>query len=503
MKRFLIVLIFSITANCFFSQNVNYQLRIAEIMANADPNDGGGVSGQQDPTWYFWIMDNGTTASSLSTWQATGCIHTSNSYGIWWTGNPSSGPNIPYSWVTVNNTDATTILTETEGFEDDCGGSCGYQSSCGAFNLFGDDNYHSRASSGNINFLLDQPCNWNQYTIGNVDYFAKFEVYWEYISIDPGSINGDQNVCQNGDPSILGSVNAGTPSISTWATYQWQESIGCTGTFTNITGATNATYDPPAGITQNTCYQRIVVTNCVNTISNIITVTIETPSTAPSSVLANPSSICGSGIVDLSVNGGLLGSGAQWVWYNGDPNAGGILIGNGNPLNGNSISATTDFYVRAEGNCDTSNTANQLVLVETTSIAPTSITSTQTTICAGNTIDLTSVGGTLGTNANFAWYDQNPLTNTIAPIFTSTSVNYTGVSPLASTTYYVRAEGCDTTLTATISIIVETLSIDPTGINATIPTVCAGDPTVLSIQGGSLGTGADWYWYEGGCGAGR
>ena len=116
------------------------------------------------------------------------------------------------NWLTVNNSDASTIMTEMEGFEDDCGQRCTYESSCGTFNLFDDDNLDTRASSGNINFLLDQPCNWNQYTIQNGDYYAKAEVYWEYISLDAGVINGDQNICPNGDPTTLGSTTPGSPS---------------------------------------------------------------------------------------------------------------------------------------------------------------------------------------------------------------------------------------------------------------------------------------------------
>ena len=474
-------------------------------MATADANDGGGFAGSQEPTWFFWAMDNGTTASSLLTWQATGCIHTTNTYNVWWTGNPSSGPNIPYSWLSVTNTDASTLLTEAEGFENDCGGSCTYESS-GPFLsscwVNSDDNFDSRASAGSINFLLDPPCTWNQYTIHRGDYYAKLEIYWDYISIDAGTIDGNQSVCIGGDPSILNSLSLGTPGISSFATYQWQESIGCTGTYTNITGATSASYDPPAGITQNTCYQRLVITNCGNIASNSITVSLETPSTDPSSVLANPITICGSGTVDLSVIGGGLGTGASWQWYNGDPNAGGISIGNGNPLNNINISSTTNFFVRAEGNCDSSNTANQLVIVELASIAPTSITSTFNPICLGDIIDLTANGGTLGTNAIYAWYNVNPTTNSTSPIYTSSTVNYQGITPTSTTTYYVRAEGCDTSITASITINVETLSQDPTSISSTFATVCAGDPVNLNIQGGSLGTGASWVWYSGACGAG-
>ena len=503
MKRKFLFLIFLFFSLVVFSQNINYQLRISELMATADNNDGGGFGGAQDPTWFIWIMDNGTSGSAISTWQATGCISATNTYNVWWTGNPSNGPNIPFNWLNVTNSNATTILTEMEGFEDDCGQRCTYETSCGAFGFFNDDNRDSRASSGNINILADPPCNWNQYTIQNGDYYARVEIYWEYISTDPGSIDGDQTVCpNNSDPSILNSLAPGSPSTLSWATYQWQQSVGCTGSYVDIFGANSADYDPPVGLTQNTCFRRLVTTNCSSIASNEVTVSISSLSTNPSSIIASPASICGSGTVDLSVNGGSLGSGAQWVWYIGDPNAGGTILGPGNPLNGISISNSTDFYVQAEGNCDTSSTINQLVIVETPSTAPISLSSTQTIICEGDAIDLTANGGIAGSNALYTWYDSNPTTSPSAPIFTSTTNVFSGLTPNVSTTYFVRIEGCDTTNSASVAITVETLSIEPTSISATNNTVCSGNPTTLSLNGGLLGSGAAWIWYEGGCGAG-
>ena len=502
MSRFFLILYSILFASGVFSQNINYQLNIAELMATADNNDGGGFGGAQDPTWFIWLMDNGTTPSAISTWQATGCISATNTYNVWWTGNPSNGPNIPYNWLNVTNTDASIIMTEMEGFEDDCGQRCVYETSCGLFGAFNDDNKDSRDPSGNIDITLNPPCSWNQYTIQNGDYFALIEVYWEYVSIDAGTIDGDQTICPSGDPTLLGSLVAGSPATLSWASYQWQESIGCTGTFTDILGANAATYDPPLGTTQNTCFRRVVSTNCSSIASNEVTVSVSSLSTNPSSVIPNPTTICGNGSVDLTVNGGSLGTGAQWVWYNGDPNAGGTTIGTGNPLLNIPISNSTDFYVRAEGNCDSTNTANQQVIVEETSIAPSSLTASQTTICEGNAIDLTALGCTLGTNASYVWYNDNPVISSNPPIYVSSSNIYSGLTPTATTTYYVRAEGCDTTATASILITVETLSQDATGISASNTTVCSGDPVTLTVQGGALGTAANWSWYQGGCGAG-
>jgi hypothetical protein len=52
----------------------------------------------------------------------------------------------------------------------------------------------------------------------------------------------------------------------------------------------------------------------------------------------------------LSVSGGTLGTGANWVWYAGS--CGGSAIGSGTSI-GVSPSSTTNYYVRAEGTCNT------------------------------------------------------------------------------------------------------------------------------------------------------
>ncbi|TMI88206.1 MAG: hypothetical protein E6H06_19265, partial [Bacteroidetes bacterium] len=77
------------------------------------------------------------------------------------------------------------------------------------------------------------------------------------------------------------------------------------------------------------------------------------------------------------------------------------------------------------------------------------------------------------------------------------------VSPTTTTTYYVRAEGdCATTTCASVTVTVKTASTDPTGATAASPTICIGSNTNISVVGGSLGTGASWKWYAGGCGSG-
>src|SRR5688572_26700252 len=92
-----------------------------------------------------------------------------------------------------------------------------------------------------------------------------------------GTVAADQTICSAGDPALLTQSVASTGSGA--LTYQWQSNTaGCDGAFSNIGGATAATYDPPPGLTVTTHYRR-VTTSTLNAIpctanSNCITVTI-------------------------------------------------------------------------------------------------------------------------------------------------------------------------------------------------------------------------------------
>jgi hypothetical protein len=76
--------------------------------------------------------------------------------------------------------------------------------------------------------------------------------------VDPGSIAADQIICSGGDPTTFTSVqDASSVDGQVVITYQWQLSTNGGTTWTDIAGATSSTYNPPAGITQNTLYRRV------------------------------------------------------------------------------------------------------------------------------------------------------------------------------------------------------------------------------------------------------
>ncbi len=124
--------------------------------------------------------------------------------------------------------------------------------------------------------------------------------------------------------------------------------------FTAVTNATFPASSPitvniPTGVAPGTYTFNLVLRNttlnaCETTKS--FTVTIEAPSAPPTGITASVSQICVSGSVTLTVTGGTLGTGANWVWYSGS--CGGTLLGTG-PSIIRTVNTTTTFYVRAEG----------------------------------------------------------------------------------------------------------------------------------------------------------
>ena len=142
--------------------------------------------------------------------------------------------------------------------------------------------------------------------------------------------------------------------------------------------------------------------------------------------------------------------------------------------------------------------ASVTVTVKTPSTNPTGASAVSSILCIGQSTDLSVTGGSLGTNASWKWYAGG--CGSGASIGTGPSIT---VTPTVTTTYYVRAEGdCNNTICASVVVTVKTLSSAPTGASAASPAICIGGSTNISVTGGSLGTGASWKWYVGGCASG-
>ena len=90
-----------------------------------------------------------------------------------------------------------------------------------------------------------------------------------------GEIGTDQTICSGGNPVALTNIQSAT-GIGP-LNYEWEKSTNQV-SYTTISGTSGlSTYDPPAGVTQNTYYRRRVSSQVCSAItySNVITVTIQ------------------------------------------------------------------------------------------------------------------------------------------------------------------------------------------------------------------------------------
>lgn len=104
------------------------------------------------------------------------------------------------------------------------------------------------------------------------------------VLVDPlplfeGILGFDQNICFNqNDPNPFVELAPAFGGIGNY-TYQWQQSTDGV-TFTNVAGATSATFDPPGSLSVKTYYRRLISSGCASGISNVVSVTVKSIPTA-------------------------------------------------------------------------------------------------------------------------------------------------------------------------------------------------------------------------------
>ena len=323
------------------------------------------------------------------------------------------------------------------------------------------------------------------------------------VSVSIASSEADNTICEGDEVTFTATPTNGGSSPS----YQWMLND------VNV-GSDQATFTTSA-LADNDVVKVVMTSSetCTSgnpATSNTVITTVKTLSIAPSTISTDKNDICPGDEVTLSVEDGTLGTGAVWKWYT--ESCGGteviskgafrlLSIDIGATINV-SPTETTTYYVRAEGECNTTTCAEVTLTVKTESVAPTSATKDEDNICPGTEVTLSVNDGSLGTGATWKWY-----TESCSETFVGSGATL-DVTPIVTTTYYVRAEGdCNTTDCVSVTVNVKTESSVPISINADPITnyterVCLGNKVELSVIGGSLGTNAQWVWYEGGCGSG-
>ena len=169
-----------------------------------------------------------------------------------------------------------------------------------------------------------------------------------YKTTDTGLIAGYN--FYEGTGTSLSRVPAGSAGTltgtQTWSdlfTYSWSKAGGgYSATTKNITGLSTGTYSLAA-----------TFNGCTSNSAGFVVGSVNTESVAPTGITGNTSVAYGNSTT-LTVTGGSLGGGASWKWYSGS--CGGTSVGTGISVTV-SPTATTTYYVRAEGTCNTTSCA--------------------------------------------------------------------------------------------------------------------------------------------------
>lgn len=306
-----------------------------------------------------------------------------------------------------------------------------------------------------------------------------------------GTASADQIICSAGDPSPLncGTVTGGNGVYS----YQWMSALNFAGPFTDISGATSASYDPPGGITQTTYYQCMVYSDVCETTSAVITVNVVSSPVITSEPTAV--SACEGDATSFSVvaTGSVLTY--QWVYDNGlsfvDVVDGGVY--SGATTNQLQISDVTGLngsryfcFVYESGVCENT---TAIVNLNVSSL-PVAVNQTST-ICEGVSgsgtaiVDLTTYQAAItgnSPNTVVSWFSNAGLTITV-PTPTSAIVSN-------GTIYYARVTNSTTTCSTSATV---TFSVTQKPVVAATPvTICSGTATNVTFTSSQPNTSYSW-----------
>ncbi|MGK7395787.1 MAG: PKD-like domain-containing protein [Candidatus Cyclobacteriaceae bacterium M3_2C_046] len=326
-------------------------------------------------------------------------------------------------------------------------------------------------------------------------------------AIDPGIINGDQIICEAGDPSLLGSSQSPAGGSGSY-TYQWKKSSTSAGGFTNIIGATEETYNPPAGLATTTYFRRQVAGGtCPVQLSNVVEVQVE-PTLTGGTVLANQK-VCFDGIPATFTNvdipeGGNGSYNYQWQQKIGSGTFVDINLANNIDYSVTSPMNYTTTYRRmvSAGVCPQA-LSNELTVTVQPSLIPGVIAGDQT-VCynadPGLILSITSpLGGAGNGSYQYQWKYSHDNIN-FYDISGANSASYDPPAGITQTTYYVRevrSGVCDAELSnVVVKTVQETLMAGE--INGET-TICRGSQPGI-LENVTLASGGDgtynyqWQW---------
>jgi len=314
------------------------------------------------------------------------------------------------------------------------------------------------------------------------------------LTLNPAIVNGavsaNQSVCIGGNPGVLDGGTA-TGGSGTY-TYEWGSSTTSGGPYTPIGGAVAATYDPPAGISTTTYYQRIVRSGTCSALSAQITVTV-----VPLPVIAtNPQNaqVCTGSPASFSISA--TGASLTYQWQ-ADNGSGFANITNGAVYSGVTTNALTVSNVAGLNNARYQCVVTSLTLCGVTTAA--AILTVNAAPAANNqaiSVCETSPGSTIVnlTNLNagvtggapgvtVGWFTNSGLTNPVPNPASATVTN--------GTIFYADVQNSTTLCRATAQATITVTSAPVASFTPNI-TICSG--TFANISPTSTVPGTTYAW---------
>jgi hypothetical protein len=322
--------------------------------------------------------------------------------------------------------------------------------------------------------------------------------------IDPDSLiisNNDNNIIAYGDKVIM-EIAGGDNLINSTNTY-WSWHIGSLNSKEFITQDKNYIFTPTSNTIVYVTAVKKTSTGFIRSKTVSKTIYVDTKSYEPYSITADNTSICSSSNgANLSINGGLLGKMAKWVWYkNGCGEDGGEIVAKGVTNLQVSPNVTTTYYVRAEGDENYTNCKAVTIEVVDPPKKPLIQLIGKNEICQGETVKLILPGQPVKNydNSQWIWY-QKDITESNYNMGSTNKLNLSGTAiltnPIKSSNFYVISEGgiCNSVSSEVIKVVVKTKSS-----NTVIKTepIQNSHKFILSANTNDLGTNAKWMWYEG------
>jgi len=442
----------------FFSTGVPITVPAVPILispSNGNPNTGVSVtldwnSAANAQTYTYEYSTSPTFASSTS---AT--VTPTNSPAI------SLAQNTTYYWrVLATNGSFNSVWSEVWSFNTGC--NLSVPSASGATVCAGDST--TLTASGGLDFVwYDQIggtpiATGNTLNTGSLAQTTDFFVTSVVGSCESQPVQVTVTIASTPVPTAPGVTTcAGTSAqltASGGAGYNWYNQIGGTPV------GTGSVFNTAPLSANDTFYVSTVAGSCESQLAAVFVTTV----TAPAPSAANVT-VCPGDPAVLAASGG-----SNYVWYD---QVGGSPISTSNPFTTTSLSQTDTFYVATVvGACESA-----LIPVVANVTATPTPSAIGTTVCAGDSTQLTATGGN-----DYVWYDQIGGT----AIANTPNLN---TGPLAqSTTFYVATVvgTCESPLVSVVVNVAATPVPTASGV-----TVCEGDSAQLSASGGS-----NYAWYD-------